>query len=258
MRSRVRALLAFTAVLMLPAAAFASNHDTAEVVVVHGVPGLEVDILIDGATSDLTGVNYGDTAVINVPAGSYVLGVAPTGTTDPVLTANASVDAGASYSVVAHLDTNGDPQLSVFVNTNSIAGIQPFHAANFPPVSIIAGGAIALDNVANGDTAHIAATGTVPGVGIGVAGSTDAAISLGDVTVPDDTVILAYAVGPDAGNDLPDVLTVAISVASATTPSTVPAGDAGLAASSTPYLLIAAMIAGVALLAAPTVARRTR
>jgi hypothetical protein len=258
MRSRFRALLALTAVLLLPSSALAANHTTAEIVVVHGVPGLEVDILIDGATSDLTEVNYGDTAVINVPAGTYELGVAATGTTDAILSATATVDAGASYSVVAHLDTNGDPQLSVFVNTNTAAGIQPFHAANFGPVSIIAGGAIALDNVANGDTAHIAISGLVPGVGIGVAGSTDAAISLGDVTVPEDGVILAFAVGPDAGNDLPDVFTVAISVNDSGAPTSVPAGDAGLAASSAPYLLIAALLGGVALLATPTVARRFR
>lgn len=255
MRSRFRALLALAAVLLLPSAAFAANHDTAEIVVVHGVPGLEVDILIDGETSALTEVNYGDTAVISVPAGSYVLGVAPTGTTDAVLTANASVDAGGSYSVVAHLDTNGDPQLSVFVNTNTAAGIQPFHAANFGPVAIIAGGAIVLDDVENGDTAHIATSGTVPGVGIGVAGSTDIALALGDVDVPEDGVILAYAVGPDTGNDLPDVLTVAISVVDAT-PTGVPAGDAGLAQTSAPYLLIAVALAGLALLSAPAVAAR--
>jgi len=258
MSSRFRALLALTAVLLLPSTAFAANHNSAEIVVVHGVPGLEVDILIDGATSALTGVNYGDTAVISVPAGSYVLGVAAAGSTDAILTANATVDAGASYSVVAHLDTNGDPQLSVFVNTNTTAGIQPFHAANFVPVSIIAGGAIVLDNVANGDTAHIAATGVVPGVGIGAAGSTDAAISLGDVTVPQNSVVLAYAVGPNTGNDLPDVFTVVISVVDAHVPTGVPAGDAGLAATSAPYALIALMFAGVALLAAPTLARRFR
>jgi len=245
--------IAAAMLLALPAgAAFADDHDTAEVVVVHGVPGLEADVLVNGETSDLAGLNYGDAAVVDLPAGSYDIGVAAAGSTDAILDASATLDAGSSYSVVAHLDTDGDPVLGLFVNETGASGIQPFHVANFPAVSIIAGGEIALDGVENGQTARIDATGTVPGVGIGVAGSSDAAIDLGDVDVPAGTLILAYAIGPDEGAELPEVEVVAVDVEEA--PHSVPAGSAGLAAAGMPPMVFALMVLGLAAVALPVAA----
>lgn len=249
------------ALAILPAtAAFADGHE-AEVVVVHGVPGLEVDILAGGEPV-IEGFNYTDIEVLNLPAGSYDLGVAAAGTTDAILSITASVEAGKSYTVAAYLDADGDPTIGAFANETSATGIQPFHLANFPEVAVIAGGDAVLDNVANGVTARIDVPGgaTVEGVGLGLAGTTDIALEIGDVTVPADTLLLVFATGPSDA-DLPDITVQTVSVASADAgdemerPSAEHSpGEAGLASTALPTWAIALMLVGALSLAAPAVA----
>jgi hypothetical protein len=182
----------------------------AEVVVVHGVPGLVVDVLVDGAAA-IESFRFGDVAVAELPAGTYDLGVAPAGSSDAILELeDVEVEAGTSYSVVAHLDADGAPVLTPFVNDTDDTGIQAFHVAAFPEVVLLSGEDVLADDVPNGVTAKfdLPADTTVADVGIGLAGTTDAAIELGDVTVPDDTVLLVYAVGP--GLDFSDVSTTSV------------------------------------------------
>jgi hypothetical protein len=268
MKKTLTAALAAAALAVIPAtAAFADSHglpdievqpvdvptadDAAQVVVVHGVPGLEVDILA-GGDAVLEGFNYRDIEVLELPAGSYDLAVAAAGTTDPVLEITAEVEAGVSYTVAAYLDADGNPTIGAFANETDATGIQPFHLAAFPEVSIIAGGEIALDNVANGDTARIDVPGgtEVPGVGVGVAGSTDAAIDLGDVTVPEDTLLLVYALGPvpadDAADDAEEV--------EGERPEAVHSGTGGAATDTLPMSVVALMSLGALALAMPVLA----
>ncbi len=251
--------LAALALAVIPAAAFAANH-TAQVVVVHGVPGLEVDILVDGDAA-IEGFSFADDPVVTeLPAGSYTLGVAPAGTTDAVLELDATLAAGSSVTVAAFLDTNGDPQLRAFANEVAASGIQPFHIADFGAVDILAGGDAVLEGVTNGQTARIDVDGgtTVPDVGIGAAGAGEAAIELGDVRVPADTLVLAYAIGPDEGEDLPSVVVATVDVIGDA--SRVDAGTGGQAAATLPPAVIALMVAGGLLIAAPAaaLARRSR
>jgi hypothetical protein len=187
-----------------------TTDDAGEVVIVHGVPGLVVDVLVDGDAA-IEDFRYGDIVVTSLPAGTYDLGVAAAGTTAALLALDdVEVDAGTSYSVVAHLDADGDPVLTPFVNDATASGIQAFHVAAFGEVALLSGANVLADDVANGDTAKFDLAGgtTVTDVGIGLAGTTAAAIGLGDVTVPDDTVLLVYAVGP--GVDFPDVAATSV------------------------------------------------
>jgi len=239
-------LSALVAALMLvPAqAAFADNHNNAQIVVVHGVPGLDVDVLVNGSAA-ITNFSFADDPVVtSLPAGDYTLAVAATGTTDPVLTLDATLVAGTSVTVAAYLDANGNPQLRAFTNQNATTGIQPFHLANFGAVDIFAGGNPVLEGVVNGRSARIDVPGgtTVSGVGIGAAGTGTIAIDLGSVTVPANTLVLAYAIGPDTGASLPSVVVATVDVASHA--SSVPSGSGGDAAAST--LPVAWLIAALA------------
>lgn len=227
--------------------------DSAQIVVVHGVPDLEVDILVDGAAA-LEGVNFTDIAITELPAGSYDLGVAPAGTTDPVLSADGvEVEDGVSYSVIAHLDADGNPTLSLEANeTNEGAGIQVFHTAAFGAVDILPTEATGLEGVTNGQNAFVA-TGAadVDGVGVAAAGESEAAIDLGTVTVPEDTSVLAYAVGAladDAGDEAGEDLEAPDAEHSP--------GEAGLASSAMPVWVAALMALGALSIAAPVVARK--
>ncbi len=245
------------ALLALPAtAAFASNH-TAEVVVVHGVPGLDVDVLVNGEAA-IEDFSFADDPVVTqLDAGRYTLAVAAPGSTEAILELDANLTAGSSVTVAAYLDTNGDPQLRAFANETGATGIQPFHLANFGAVDILAGDTAVLEGVTNGQTARIDLDGgtTVDDVGIGAAGSGTAAIELGNVTVPADTLVLAYAIGPDAGDDLPTVVVATVGVSAHA--DQIPSGTGGTAG-ALPAGVLVAMLIGMALIAAPAVATARR
>jgi hypothetical protein len=247
-RKRITTGVAAAALALLPlTAAAADDHVGAEIVVVHGVPGLEVDVLVDGAAA-ITGFSFGDVVKTALPAGDYTFGVAATGTTDAILELEASLGAGLSATIAAYLDTNGDPKLEVFLNENSASGIQPFHLANFGAVDILSGTTAVLAGVTNGVTARIDVAGgtTVPAVGIGAAGSGTAAIELGDVTVLENQLLLVYAIGPDTGATLPTVVTSSTNVGGV---QVIPSGTGGQTA-TLPLVALTLALAGGLLLAA--------
>jgi hypothetical protein len=303
-RSLVAAAAA--ALVLAPAAAASAQSGDAEVVAVHGIPQSVFDTLGADSTSvdvyaagsydaPLTTFEFGDTGTLSVPAGTYTLEVFPSGADpeagDPVIALeDAELAAGSSTSVVAQLDAAGTtPSLSAYANETDGTGIQVFHTAAFDAVDIVAGGEAVLEGVTNGMTARIDIPGgtTVPGVGVAPAGG-DVAIDVGDVEVPADTLVLAYAIGSGQDESLTVVATsVAAQAAddgsddgddegsddgaaddgsddgatgggettSATpVPTHVAAGSAGLASSgsSTPVLLLLAGL--LLLLGAPAVA----
>jgi len=241
--------VAAAALAFLPiTAAAAAEHGVAEIVVVHGVPGLEVDVLVNG-TAAITGFKFGDVVRTTVPAGDYTFAVAATGTTTPILSVESTLVAGISATIAAFLDANGAPQLRAFPNESSATGIQPFHLANFGPVDILSGTNTVLGPVFNGQTARIDVPGgaTVASVGIGAAATGVAAIELGDITVPAGKLILAYAIGPDTGDTLPTIKTQVIDVGVVTA---VPSGTGGQTV-MLPMALLAVALLGSLLLVAP-------
>ncbi|GGI03427.1 DUF4397 domain-containing protein [Egicoccus halophilus] len=281
MRFRVSAAAAAAMLVAAPAAAIADNHDdhdTAEVVAVHGLPqsvfdtlgadSTAVDVYVAGSYDDaLTTFEFGDVGTLEVPPGAYDLEVFPAGgdtSGDPVLTLSTpELAAGVSASVVAQLDEAGEtPSLAAYINENDATGIQVFHTAAFGAVDIVAGGEVALAGAANGDTARIDVPGgtTVDGVGVAPAGG-DVAIDLGAVEVPEDTLVLAYAIG-SADDETLQVVTATTSVAGGEDgemPTRVDAGSAGLAANQGIGLGVAVLLlAGVALLTAPVTASVVR
>ncbi|MFU8841080.1 MAG: DUF4397 domain-containing protein [Nitriliruptoraceae bacterium] len=291
MKKKLYAAIAAAALAVIPAtAALADGHlgslsvitetvstgtEGVEVVAVHGVPpetfaslGVDstaVDIYVNGDLL-LDGVEFGDSAVTSdLPNADYTVDIRVAGAeadSDPLLTLGPAPLADGSFSVVAHLDTDGAPVLNAYGNTTDEgAGIQPFHTANFGAVDILAGGAAALEGVENGDTAFIA-TGavTVEGVGIAVAGESEAALSLGDVAVPEDTVVLAYAVGqlPVADDDAADVEADDEADEEMEQPTEVDSGTGGLLDAGLPMWVAALMVLGALGIAAPAVAASRR
>lgn len=208
----IAALVIGLTLSLLPAAnASADDHDVAEVVVVHGVPGLVVDVLANGAAV-LPEAEYLDTAILEVPEGDYTLAVAEPGSTVAILDLDVSLEAGDSVTVAAHLDAAGDPTLDAWFNDVGDTGVQVFHLADFMDVSLIVDGEILVDDIANGDVLKLdVPSGTIlPDVGVGAAGSAEAAIGLGDVEIPFGTALLVYAVGPPGVDALPDLIIEAV------------------------------------------------
>jgi hypothetical protein len=257
----------------------------AEVVAVHGVPdevfdalgadSTDVDVLVNGDVAFTFG--YGDTQVVDsLEAGTeYTIEVAPAGSDDAILELGpVTLDDGTSTSVVAHLDASGNPVLEAYGNETDATGIQVFHTANFGAVDILAGGSPVLEGVENGATARIDLDGgtTAEGVGVAPAGG-DVAIDLGDVEVPQDTLVLAYAVGQlpadgedngadegtdtDTDTDMTDD-THDEAAADGERPTHVAAGEAGLATDAMPAWVAGLMALGALGIAAPAVARARR
>ncbi len=236
-------------------AAVAAEHTPAEVIVVHGVPGLTVDVLVDDAPA-ITGFEFGDVVKTSLPAGDYTIKVASPGTTVAILETDVSLGAGLSATIAAYLDADGTPKLQAFVNENGASGIQPFHLANFGPVDILSGTTTVLGPVFNGLTARIDVAGgtTVAAVGIAAAATGVAAIELGDVTVPANTLVLVYAIGPDTGDTLPTVVTATTNVGGV---GVIPSGTGGQT-STLPMLVLSLMLAGSVLAVAPRMVARVR
>ncbi|TVR33398.1 MAG: DUF4397 domain-containing protein, partial [Nitriliruptor sp.] len=187
------------ALAVIPAsAALADGHVNAQVTIVHGVPGADgVDITAD-SDALLEGVNFTDVATTEVPAGTYSIAVEADGEAaiGPV---DLTFSEGGKYAVVAHLTEDGEPTATQF-SVNDAEGISAFHTAAFPAVAIVAGGEIQADDLTNGNAAQIdAPAGTeLPDVGVAAAGTTEIALEAGDVTIPENQRVLAFAVGsPD-------------------------------------------------------------
>ncbi len=268
MKKKLSLALAATMLAVLPAsAALADAHTTAQVTIVHGVPGVDgVDITADGDAL-LEGVNFTDVATTDVPAGTYSIAVELDGEAaiGPV---DLTFDEGGLYAVVAHLDEGGDPTASLF-DVNDAEGISAFHTAAFPAVAIVAGGEIQADDLTNGNAAQIdAPAGTeLPGVGVAAAGDTELALEAGDVTIPEEQRILAFAVGSPDDESLQLVTEVVdITVEEDMTdgeeemeqPDSVDSGTGGLLDAGLPMWVAALMVLGALGVAAPAVASARR
>jgi hypothetical protein len=247
--------LAAAALAVIPATAFADAHDTAQVTIVHGVPGADGVNILAGDDVLLEGVNFTDIATTDVPAGTYSIAVSTSDSVDDAVIGpvDLTFDAGGLYAVVAHLDADGAPTASFF-EVNNAEGVSAFHTAAFPPVAIVAGGEIAADDVANGDAAQIdAPAGTeLTGVGVAAAGSTEIALEVGDLTIPEAQRILAFAVGTPDDESL-QVISTVVDVTVEEAPTHVDSGTGGAASDTMPLLVVSLMALGVLALAAPVV-----
>lgn len=154
---KAAAAAAMTAALLSPAAvAGAQEGDDATITVVHGIPGadlgladeLPVDVLVNGEICLLTDFEFGDISDrVQLAPGTYDVEVrlsdGACGGAVAIDAPGVEVPAGVNASIVAHLDTEGAPTASVYVNDLDPAGlyrarVAVHHTANAPAVDITA------------------------------------------------------------------------------------------------------------------------
>jgi hypothetical protein len=126
---------------------------TAQVSVVHGIPNTPVNVFVNDKLT-LPDFKPGTVAgPLSLLGGSYTVTVFPAADTagagTPVIKATATIQAGHSYSLVAHLTTAGKPALTAFVNDTSAmpAGMGRLivrHVAAAPTVDVRANGKVAF------------------------------------------------------------------------------------------------------------------
>ena len=265
MKKMKLALLAMALAIVPATAAFAQSAE-GEVIVVHGVPDLAVDIYVNG---DLTfeNSNFGDVfGPLALPEGSYDIEIYATGADpdadDPALMGSADLPAGAVATIAAYLEEGGSPTLGVFVENNSStaagnARITARHLADFGAVDILANDGAVWEGVTNGQGADTEVPADTYNIKITAAGDPGTVAFDADVPLAEGTNTIAYAIGSVSGGSF-QVATAAIG-GLAEAPSGVPTGTAGLSTGVSPLIVVAlAALAVVAVGGSALVARNER
>jgi hypothetical protein len=263
------------AVLIAAGVATPASAGTGEgtVTVIHGVPGVDVDVYVN---DELTLEDFAPETVtdpLTLPAGDYAIDVRAAGADageEPLFSGSASLPAGANATIIANLTEGGDPTLTVFVNDTAptAAGegrLVVRHTAAAPAVDVLAGGEPVIEGLANPDEATLDLPAGTAAASVAAAGTTDPVIGPADVPVVAGQVTIVYAIGSlsddtlgvlvqtiEVGEAAATPTTAAPTTAPVPVPSGVPSGDSGVAAdradaSLFPLALGAAGITGLAL-----------
>lgn len=240
----------------LAAAAFAApaaadSHESA-VSVLHAVPGLTVDVYVNGeeAIPDFEPGTLTDPMML--PAGTYDIAVYADGDTpdsaEPAISAEGlEVPGGANLTLAAHLGEDGTPMLSAFSNDVSPtaagdARLTVRHAAAAPAVDVRAGGSPVIEGLGNPDEQVLdLPAGTVSADGV-LAGTEDVVLGPADLDLAEGTNTIVYAWGSAEDQSLD--LAVQTIDGLHSSPEGVPSGQGGLADNGALLVLALAGAAG--------------
>ncbi|WP_306231280.1 DUF4397 domain-containing protein [Agrococcus beijingensis] len=215
------------------APAFAADHEST-VSVLHAVPGLTVDVFINGeeAIPNFTPGTLTDPMML--AEGSYDIQVFADGgtpdTAEPAIEAmGLAVPGGADLTLVAHLTEAGEPALGAFANsTEPVAAgearLTVRHLAAAPTVDVRADEGVVVEGLTNPEEATlVTAAGTVS-ADVVLTGTSDVAIGPADLPLTEgaNTIVTAWGSAAD-GN-----LALAVQTVEAhSAPSGVPSGLGG-------------------------------
>jgi hypothetical protein len=235
MRHLVRiAALAAAAVALL--ALPASAQEEARIHLIHGIPGVPVDVLVDGSPV-IEGFQPGDIEDLSSFAGQTLTNLQVTAEGDPgtvlIDAGDTDLPASGNFSIIAHWEEGKTPALAVFPNDTSetAAGegrLTVRHTADAPAVDVLAGGSPVIEGLENPNEQILdLPVGTVSAA-VAVAGSTDPVIGPADITIEEGTNLIVYAVGSASGDPAGLELlteTITVGAAAAETPAETPAAE---------------------------------
>ncbi len=203
-----------------PAGAQEQAGGDAALTVIHGVPGVTVDVCADGKAA-VSGFTFTGQKSLSLPAGTYSLGIVKTGqsctSANYLVSASATLSGGENASVIAYLNSSGKPALGLY--QNSLAAVPSgqgrlvlSHNAAAPAVKVSAGGTTLASSLAPGDQAAVTVPAkTYSGVDVKVASSGAAALSGASVPVKADADTIVYVVGSSSAKYSAIVQTVSLS-----------------------------------------------
>ncbi|GAC1371824.1 MAG: hypothetical protein NVSMB43_08100 [Pseudarthrobacter sp.] len=205
------AALAFAA----PAQAGTGHHRddgaTAKLSVLHGVPGLTVDVWVDGKLT-LDNFKPGTLAgPLNVPDGDHKIAITAADATsaDNALIGPVTVDLaeGQDYTAVAHLAADGTPTATLFTNDTSPSPdgqgkLTVRHVAAAPAVDVLAGGTAVIEGLTNPDEETLTLPAGTVSASVAAAGTTAPVIGPADVKITEGKNTIVYAWGSLAKNTL--------------------------------------------------------
>ena len=118
MKKSIFAALAVILSLLMLAVPSSAQSDGARIHLIHGIPGVDVDVVVDGAPV-FEGFAFSDTQDLSSFAGQTLTAVQvkAAGADDVLIDAgDVALPASGNYTVFAHLDADGNPALAVFEN----------------------------------------------------------------------------------------------------------------------------------------------
>jgi hypothetical protein len=201
--------------LAAPAQAGTGHHRddeaTAKLSVLHGVPGLTVDVWVDG-TLTLDDFKPGTLAgPLNIADGDHkiaITGADATSADNPVIgPVTVDLKEGRDYTAVAHLDADGTPTATLFRNNTSPSPdgqgkLTVRHVAAAPAVDVLAGGSAVIEGLENPNQETLTLDAGTVSASVAAAGTTAPLIGPADVPVTEGKNTIVYAWGSLAENNL--------------------------------------------------------
>ncbi|WP_436794778.1 DUF4397 domain-containing protein [Actinospongicola halichondriae] len=255
---------AAVALLALPASA----QEDVRIHLIHGIPDTPVDVIVDG---DVVFADFqpGDTEDLSSLAGETLVGLmvnlAGTDTT-AIPAGDTALPATGNYTIIAHLDADGNPTLAVFENDTSPieAGqgrLTVRHTAAAPAVDVLANGDAAFEGLTNpNEVSADLPTGTISASVVPAGETAPVVIGPADLAIEDGTSLIVYAVGSLEGETL-TVLTESITglgaapaeeaAAETPVPSAVNTGNSPVSETSTGFPVALAAFAALLVAAVP-------
>lgn len=130
--------------------------------VVHGIPGVDVEVCVNGAVA-IPGFNPGDVVTgVALPAGTYDVRIVAAGDTcdDAAILEATGIELASdkNYTAIAYLMEDGTPTLGLFKNNvkplaKGTVRLTVRHTAAAPAVDVWANGTVLLKDVPNGASA---------------------------------------------------------------------------------------------------------
>lgn len=206
MRRSVLAAAGGISLALIATPAMADNHDSdASVSVLHAVPGLTVDVYVNGEAA-LPGFEPGTlTDPLMLPGGSYDIDIYAAGADpeadEPALSADGlEVPGGANLTLAAHLDADGNPTLGAFVNDVSTtaagdARLTVRHVAAAPAVDVRAGGDPVIEALTNPNEAVLDLPAGTVSADVVAAGTDQVVLGPADLNLAEGTNTIVYAWG---------------------------------------------------------------
>lgn len=201
---------AIAAAIALAGPAQAAEGD-AQLSVLHGVPGLTVDVWVNGDRT-LDDFTPGSLAgPLALPPGAYELAITAADAADAsaavIGPVSVTLAANGNYTAVANLDAAGKPTANLF--TNDVSQIEAGkgkltvrHTAAAPAVDVLAGGAAVVSNLANPSEQTLTLDPGTISAAVAATGTTAPVIGPADVAVAEGTHTIVYAWGSLADKNL--------------------------------------------------------
>lgn len=188
------------------------GEDPAKLSVLHGVPGLTVDVWVNGNLT-LDDFKPGTLAgPLELAAGDYKIAItgsdAPNADNPVIGPVTVELDDGGNYTAVAHLDAGGAPTATLFTNdtkaprNDNKGKLTVRHVAAAPAVDVLAGGTAVIEGLSNPDEATLKLKAGTISASVAAAGTTAPVIGPADITVEGGKNTIVYACGSLADGTL--------------------------------------------------------